>query len=683
MSHPARSHRHRRGYAARLALLVGAALTLLGVAAAPAALAQTPAQSSTTAAVAPWSDLSAAPALAALATADRMPAFDSAFVVDKDGGITVTETIQYSFDSSGGVRHGIYRAITVRQGVDGRTDVYRYLSMTGVSVSSPTGADATVQLVDNGPDVTIRIGSASKTVSGTQTYVVRYHLANVLNPFTDTQTAEFYYNVIKDDTVAKGAVTVSVTAPVAATDVRCTRGVGAACDSATGGATARFAVGSLGAGENLTIDTRYPLSGFSKIAPDIRTGTAGAPGSGLDEGVAKVASLASVAGGVLAPIVALVVMGMLVATRGRDEWYAGLTPGLTPGLGQGPIADGIPPGGSAPTVRGKTPTIAVQFNPPPGVQPGLVGTVIDESADTLDVSATVIDLAVRGYLRIEEVDGGGMFARTDWRLTALSPTTAHELRPYEQSVLVGLFQQGSPVLLSDLKNHFAQTLAATKDLMYDEVLSRGWFRKSPQSQRTAWRGFGFFVMGAGIVTIFAYGSISRAIDISSGLPLPIPSGWVLGAGLLLAGFVIQLLGARMAAKTAAGSAVLAQSLGFRQYLVTAEANQIRWEEAQDVFSRYLPFAIVFGVADRWAKTFQEVAAAAAAAGQVVIMPDWYIYHGTLFPDFGSIVDGVDSFSTTASGTFQSTPGSSGGSGFGSSGGSFSGGGVGGSSSGSW
>ncbi len=276
-----------------------------------------------------------------------------------------------------------------------------------------------------------------------------------------------------------------------------------------------------------------------------------------------------------------------------------------------------------------------------------------------------------------------MFARTDWRLTQLPPRAGEVLRPYEQNVLNGLFLQGSPVLLSDLKNNFASTLSATKDLMYDEVLSRGWFRKSPQSQRMAWRGFGFFVMGAGLVTLFAYGSISRGIDATSGISLPIPSGWVLGAGLALAGFVIQLLGARMAAKTAAGSAVLAQSLGFRQYLVTAEANQIRWEEAQEIFSRFLPFAIVFGVADRWAKTFQEVAAAAAAAGQVVIMPDWYIYHGTLFPDFGSIVDGVDSFSTTASGTFQSTPGSSGGSGFGSSGGSFSGGGVGGSSSGSW
>jgi len=63
------------------------------------------------------------------------------------------------------------------------------------------------------------------------------------------------------------------------------------------------------------------------------------------------------------------------------------------------------------------------------------------------------------------------------------------------------------------------------------------------------------------------------------------------------------------------------------------------------------------------------------------MPTWYLYAGSTFPDFGGIVSGVDSFSSTAAGTFTSTPGSSGGSGF--SGGGFSGGGVGGSSSGSW
>jgi uncharacterized membrane protein len=136
----------------------------------------------------------------------------------------------------------------------------------------------------------------------------------------------------------------------------------------------------------------------------------------------------------------------------------------------------------------------------------------------------------------------------------------------------------------------------------------------------------------------------------------------------------------MAYRTADGSAVLAQSLGFKQYLVTAEANQIRWEEAQDIFSRYLPYAIVFGVASQWASTFERVAASAAAAGHVITPPFWYLGGG--YGSFGGLADSMDSFASTAGGTFASTPGGSGGSGF-SSGGGFAGGGGGGSSGGSW
>ncbi len=92
--------------------------------------------------------------------------------------------------------------------------------------------------------------------------------------------------------------------------------------------------------------------------------------------------------------------------------------------------------------------------------------------------------------------------------------------------------------------------------------------------------------------------------------------------------------------------------------------------------------MVFGVADRWARTFAEVARAAEAVGQPLIMPSWYVWSGSAFPDFTSIADGVESFSTTSTGTFTSTPGSSGASGF-SGGGGFAGSGGGGSSSGSW
>jgi uncharacterized membrane protein len=158
-------------------------------------------------------------------------------------------------------------------------------------------------------------------------------------------------------------------------------------------------------------------------------------------------------------------------------------------------------------------------------------------------------------------------------------------------------------------------------------------------------------------------------------------GITLGVGLVVAGGIVWFLGGKMAAKTAEGSAVLAQSLGFKEYLTTAEAGQIEFEEASNIFSRYLPYAVVFGVADRWARTFAQVAAAAEAAGQPLLMPTWYVWSGATFPDFTSIASGVDSFSTTSTGTFTSTPGSTGGSGFSS--GGFSGGGGGGSSSGSW
>ena len=189
------------------------------------------------------------------------------------------------------------------------------------------------------------------------------------------------------------------------------------------------------------------------------------------------------------PVVAAGLMGLLVWKRGRDEQYAGLTPGLTP------VA-----GAPATVVRGGAPTVAVQFTPPAGVAPGLVGTVLDEEANTIDVSATVVDLAVRGYLRIEEVSPGGLFSRTDWRLTRLDPPRDEPLARYEQTILDGLFATANPVLLSELKNHFASTLRSAQAQMYAEVTHRGWFRESPEQQRRVWQGIGtgLVVLGPGL-----------------------------------------------------------------------------------------------------------------------------------------------------------------------------------------
>lgn len=605
---------------------------------------------------------------------DKATRFHVDYVASPDGSIIVTQNITWQFPV-GEERHGIERLVKVRAGYQGQEDRYRYYELSEVSAASPTGAPTDISITDFGAFKRIRIGNPSKTVQGTQTYVVRFRLANYVNAIDDS-SAEFYYNLVDpSNSDVYEHVTATLTGPAPATRVACfygERGSTRTCE-ATAGAVSTFTAPDAKPREGASILAAFPREAFGALQPDVREGDPGTSNeSVLSSQTQQLASGLLLGLGGLLPLLAAGFMGLVVYQRGRDEQYAGLTPGLTPGRGE-----------SAPVVvSSKAPTVAVQFTPPGGVQPGMLGTVLDESADVVDVTGTLIDLAVRGHLTLEEVEGRGAFRRSDWLLTRTpAPPPGPALAPYEQELLDGLFAWGDTVYLSDLKNRFASTLARVQSLMYDEVVRRGWFRRSPRAQRSGWVTLGRFLMGLGVASIWLFGFSGWASGLFTDSPLPFPPPLALSAGIVASGLIVSALGKRMAARTANGSAVLAQSLGFRQYLVTAEANQIRWEEAQDVFSRYLPFAIVFGVAEKWARTFEEVAAAAAAVGHTIPAPLWY--QGPFGPGgFGSLAASMDSFSTTAAGTFVSTPGSSGTSGF-STGGGFSGGGGGGDSGGSW
>ena len=618
----------------------------------------------------------------AVGTGERNTAYDNAMVLNKDGSVRITETITHAFPD-GEAKHGITRDIRVRAGYQNREDVYRYYELSDLEVSSPSGAPADVQESDYGAYLHLRIGSPDETVSGSQTYVIAYTLAKVVNAI-DSDRAEFVQDVVgAANEEWYDSVTATIEAPATPLQAACNYGpVGSnsLCEAAIGSPT-RFAHTDLEPGQAMSVAVSLPRSAFGDLTPNLVEGSTGNEGSGSSDPTVSPAEsrlLGQLTGGlgVFLPLLAAAGMSMLVWTRGRDEQYAGLTPGLSPGAGDGGTV-----------VRGSRPgAVAVQFNPPPGVQPGMVGTVLDEEANTVDVTATILDLAVRGYLTITETQKS--FGRTDWMLTRTTPPSgAQALSSYEEVLLDGLFAMGDQVRLSELKNNFASTLSAVKGSMYNEVVRRGWFRRSPQSQRNTWSGFGSALILLGVMSFFFL-----AGRVPAGRPLsaiPLSGTTILALGLALSGVIVQLLGRRMASRTADGSAVLAQSLGFKQYLVTAEAGQIKWEEAQQIFSRYLPYAIVFGVAEKWSKTFEEVAAAAAAAGVAINPPIWYIGPGWGTGGFfDSITSGVDDFATQAAGTFVSTAGSSGtsvfdgGGGFGG-GGGFSGGGGSGSSGGSW
>lgn len=234
--------------------------------------------------------------------------------------------------------------------------------------------------------------------------------------------------------------------------------------------------------------------------------------------------------------------------------------GVTPGL--------VPPEGTGQVRRIKgrkewAGTVAVQFQPPLGVSPALAGTVVDGSVDPRDLGALLIDLSLRGWYQITKDD-----AHDDWVFSrAPVEPVGERLSAVEVNVLRAIFPGGrSPVRLSELKPRLAGPLKQARDEIYDEVVDRGWYRRHPQPRGLA-----------------------------------------------------RLLG--RSPRTADGTAVRIQTLGFRKYLATAEASQIKFEEAAGLFSRYLPYAMIFGLADRWAGVISQVFRSAQLEGISIVASD--------------------------------------------------------------
>src|SRR6478736_5738597 len=144
-------------------------------------------------------------------------------------------------------------------------------------------------------------------------------------------------------------------------------------------------------------------------------------------------------------------------------------------------------------------------------------------------------------------------------------------------------------------------------------------------------------------------------------------------GTVIDGGILLLIASRwMPKRTAKGYAVLRHTLGFKRFIDESEKHRAQFAERANIFSEYLPYAVVFGATEKWAKAFEGLA-------DDVDTSSWYVsQHAFNYAVFSSAIDG---FAVTSAGTLTSSPASSGSSGF--SGGGFSGGGGGGGGGGSW
>ena len=358
-------------------------------------------------------------------------------------------------------------------------------------------------------------------------------------------------------------------------------------------------------------------------------------------------------------ILAVLLLGGLFRlwwSEGRDRWLGDMFY-LNEGDGKGVEA-------TKPFLAHES--LVVEFTPPEvgarprrRLRPAEIGVLLDERADTLDVSATIVDLAVRKHLKITELQSGGflgMFKKKDYQLDRLD-NPVDVLLTYESMLEDALFDTGNSVKLSDLKNKFAKDLAKVKQSLYSQAMKNGFFARDPETVTTVSRVAGVVVAAVGAGLVYLLGVLF--------------GGGLIGIPVIVAGVVLFFVAPSLPRRTGKGRVLYRRSLGFRKFMVTSETDRQKFAEKASIFHEYLPYAIVYGCVDRWAKVFSDLG---IDPGQ----PDYYYGPNPFVPLV--FASSMSSFSNSISSTMASTPGGSGGSGF--SGGG-SGGGGGGGGGGSW
>jgi len=535
--------------------------------------------------------------------------FHSNIYIKKDGTINIQENIEYDFENA--LRHGIYRDIPYRYN-------YSYkkynVKLDVEDVTNFKDLPYIYKVSQSGGWANIRIGDPDRKITGLHNYRIDYSVRGAIAFFEDHD--ELYWNVTGDE----WRVPILSSGANVYFDEKIADGVMAACYTGVSGSTnqncnseisntgIRFSSSvSLNGGEGLTIIVGLPKGIIEE------------PSS-----LSKSIWFISDNWAFVLPFVTLFTLLYFWNTKGKDP-------------------------------EGRD-VIAVKYEPPEGLTPAEAGTLIDERANILDITSTVIDLAVRGYLEIEEISSTSFFffTNTDYKLIRTQMTN-ETLKSYEEKVLSGIFTGKETIMVSELRNKFYTELPGIKKALYKELVSKRYFPTNPENVRRIykWIGIGAMILGFFLLAIF-------------------PLGFSIG----FSGLIILIFSRYMPRKTKKGSLKNEELLGFREFIDRAEKDRIQKLAKEDptLFDRILPYALVFGLEDKWAGAFKDM---------YHEPPNWYhssSYGNAFSPNI--FVNDIGRSLGVMNSTLASTPRRSGGSGF-SSGGGSSGGGFGGGGGGSW
>lgn len=537
-------------------------------------------------------------------------------VVFKNNTWDVTETFDIVFEQP---RHGFYRYIprtfklwhdvSADEGKPGREDLREFPYVSKIDRISVPGWKYTTE--DSNEDFCIvRIGDADREVTGRQRYIVKYTYS-----YSDDRRPAFdylYHTVLGTDfeqPIEHFSFTIRFDKPLP--------------DDITD--SLRIYAGEYGKTaatmQNLSIEATPAL--IRGEASDV------APGRGVT-------------------LYAKLPAGYYEDTRQVNYFWHYLFLALT-------VITGILLAWLLFRIRKPEVTKVIEFYPPEDICSAEVGTIIDTSVDDVDVASLIPWLAGKGYISIKETTKGKLIKRTDLKLTKLQDLP-HNAPGYQKKLMKLLFSKGDTVSMrgigdkseemEDIKKSLddrfkgKKQLTVTKSAVWLYVpyslfaaltLATNGVAETWEDQMLLFAGFLFWIpFAVGVfMRLSQSGSdlikgsfrhvltfLGKAVVMTVcfllywllGIEYGAPMG-VLSAGLLYAAsFLLGELAGRFIVDTDYRAMLMGRLLGFKEFIETAEKPQLEQLQADDpqYFYKVLPFAMVFGLSDKWADLFKDI-----------------------------------------------------------------------------
>ena len=545
--------------------------------------------------------------------AEEIKEFSSKIYINKEGTIDVEETIVYDFGALG--RHGIFREIPfIKKNQEGKKYV---LEFKNFKVVDEKGLSYRFVKSKQGGKIKLKIGDPNKTITGSHTYIISYQVAGALTYFSDHD--ELYWNVTGNDWLVGIN---SVETNVFLSEKIDENQIKSACYTGFYSSKARDCIYRF---DNDHSQNEKSVINFSSLKY-LR------PGEGLTIVVGFPKNVVSVLepkeyknfwesfwGKAFILILFLVIIYWYVfySISIIYRWFK---------YGRDPkVVD--------------TGEVTAWFDPPKTpdgkrfLTPAEVGVLGDETVDLKDISATIVDLARRGYLRIEE-------RKKDEFWLIKRDKSLNDLLQFEKRLLEEFFKEEKEINLKE-KNLYEETEKVKKEI-YNQVVEEKLFPENPQK-------------------------IQEKMSLIAFL------AFVTGNFFLV--FVALVFGKNLPRKTIEGVKAKLVAFSLRNFLKSQERQLAFQADKQMMFEKLLPYAVVFGVEKIWAKRFADLD---------LKPPAWYQAYDQR--GFNSIVftnslnSSLSSFRSSAAPPTSTTSTSGFSSGF--SGGS-SGGGGGGGGGGSW